>query len=363
MPEHESTFVPAHLALGRYLAGQSRPIAEAAASRLALQFPASMARFGPDGREECVREAEHHLAYLGEAALSDRPAIFAEYVEWARVMLAARDVPTIDLASSLSCLRDAIHEALPDAEVACAARLIDHAQYQLTCPAATSLRSHVVPEQPFGSLTQLFVDLLLAGDRHNASRLILDAVDSGTSVRDVYLHVFQRSQQEIGRLWQLNRVTVAQEHYCSAATQLIMSQLYSRIFNSDRVGRTMVAASVGGDLHEIGIRMVSDFFEIEGWDTFYMGASTPTSTLLETVRTRKPDVVAISATMPYHISAATQLVAALRAARLDSIPRIIVGGRPFLMNEGLWQEVGADASARDAADAVRVAAGLLENAA
>ena len=37
----------------------------------------------------------------------------------------------------------------------------------------------------------------------------------------------------------------------------------------------MVATCIGGELHEIGIRMVADFFEMEGWDTYYLGANTP----------------------------------------------------------------------------------------
>ena len=40
---------------------------------------------------------------------------------------------------------------------------------------------------------------------------------NGISVKDIYLHVFQSSLYEIGRLWQENKITVAQEHYCQYA--------------------------------------------------------------------------------------------------------------------------------------------------
>jgi len=58
----------------------------------------------------------------------------------------------------------------------------------------------------------------------------------------------------------MNEVSVAQEHYCTAATQLIMSQLYPHIFAGEKTERTLIATCVAGDLHEIGIRMVSDLF-------------------------------------------------------------------------------------------------------
>ena len=58
--------------------------------------------------------------------------------------------------------------------------------------------------------------------------------------------MFQLSLREVGRLWQMNQISVAQEHYCTAATQLIMSQLYPYIFSGERRNRTLIAAYAGG---------------------------------------------------------------------------------------------------------------------
>ena len=75
-------------------------------------------------------------------------------------------------------------------------------------------------------------------------------MDAGADVRDIYLWVFQRCLHEVGRLWQTNRISVAQEHFCTASTQMVMSLLYPKVFSSERKGLRMVAACVGGDLHE-----------------------------------------------------------------------------------------------------------------
>ena len=179
-------------------------------------------------------------------------------------------------------------------------------------------------------------------------------------MKDIYLQVFQRSQYEIGRLWQMNKLTVAQEHYCSAATQLIMSLLYPRIFDTKKIGRTLVAACVQGDLHEIGIRVVSDFFEIEGWDTFYLGANTPTSGILDTLAQRRAHVLALSATMTFHVRAVAEVIRAVRGAAASRKVKILVGGYPFNVAPTLWQAVGADAYAPSAGQAVSVANRLVE---
>lgn len=219
--------------------------------------------------------------------------------------------------------------------------------------------SHWLQGNPLADLAQDYLDALLRAERRQASQLVLEAVEQGVGVKDIYLHVFQPSQREIGRLWQVNRVTVAQEHYCTAATQLVMSQLYSHIFGVERVHRRMVATCVGGELHELGVRMVSDFFEMEGWDTYYLGANTPTKSVLKTIESREADILGISATITFHISAVMELVEAVRQSEAGRSVKILVGGRPFNVAPDMWRTVGADAFAHDAQQAVEVAGRLV----
>jgi methanogenic corrinoid protein MtbC1 len=209
--------------------------------------------------------------------------------------------------------------------------------------------------QPLGRLARQYLDALLRAERHTANQLIREAVEAGTSLKDIYLDVFQRTQHEIGRLWQVNQITVAQEHYCTAATQLIMAQLYPYIFSTERTHRKLIVACVSDELHEIGLRILSDFFEMEGWDTFYLGANTPTQSIIKMVADHRPDLLAISATMTFHVQRVAELIAAVRSAGVGQSLKIIVGGYPFNIEPGLWRQVGADGSAPDAPAAVALA--------
>ncbi|MDQ3487480.1 MAG: cobalamin-dependent protein [Acidobacteriota bacterium] len=190
------------------------------------------------------------------------------------------------------------------------------------------------------------------GQRHVASRLVLDAFAAGLPVRDIYLHVFQPAQREVGRLWQLNQITVAEEHYCTAATQLIMSQLYPHVFASEKHGGTLVATCVAGDLHEIGLRMVTDFFEMDGWNTYFLGASTPAQAVVDAVVQQGAQVLGISATMPSHIRRIEEMIRLVRAHPACRGVTILVGGAPFVLAPDLWKKVGASATASDAQEAV-----------
>jgi hypothetical protein len=97
--------------------------------------------------------------------------------------------------------------------------------------------------------------------------------------------------------------------------------------------------------------MVADFFEMDGWDTFYVGANAPARSVAETVAERGADVLAVSATITSHVREVRELVGAVRASAECRGVKVIAGGYPFNVEPALWREVGADATAADAASA------------
>jgi methanogenic corrinoid protein MtbC1 len=97
---------------------------------------------------------------------------------------------------------------------------------------------------------------------------------------------------------------------------------------------------------------------MEGWDTFYLGANAPTTSVLETVAERGADVLAVSVTITTHVRAAASLIDAVRSSDETQDVKIMVGGYPFNVAPELWQKVGADACAHDALESVAVASRL-----
>ena len=350
-----------HCAAATAIEVHSQRLAEATVADDFARRAAYLERFGARGREKYLQDAGYHLSFLADAVGTNCPSLFTDYIGWAKVLLTQLGIPTEDLAENLRCTQRALRQVLPIELAAVACSFVDAAIEQLP-QFPVELPTRLEDGAPLSSLTSAYLEALLRGDRQAASRLILDAVNEGTQVKDLYINVFQGSQYEIGRLWQMNKITVAQEHYCSAATQLIMSLLYPRIFDTKKIGRTLVAASVQGELHEIGIRIVSDFFEIEGWDTSYLGANTPTSGIIDTLVKRRAHVLALSATMTFRVRAVAEVIKAVRAVADCCQVKIFVGGYPFNVASSLWHAVGADAYAPAAGQAVSIANRLLEAA-
>ena len=323
-------------------------------------LPQNRHRIRPDiETSKSLRDIRFHLSYLAEALIHQDATLFLDYIEWVKVLFKGLDIGDEALLVTLQSTSAVIKKHVEQAGWTLVDDLLRQGIERLDV-APDTIDSFIQAEMPLSSLSNRYLDALLAGQRRVAHEIVMDAMASGkATVRELYLHVFQRSQYEIGRLWQTNKVSVAQEHYCTAATQLIMSQLYPYIFTSKRINRQMIAASIGGELHELGIRMVADFFEMEGWDTHYLGANTPEATILETVAEKKPDLLAISATITYNVRSVAQLIAALRKDANTKQIKILVGGYPFNASPTLWQQIGADGFAPDAEAATVRAAELV----
>ena len=342
---------PLNRQVSEALRSQSSALALQMVNREFARHPELEQRYGKIGREKCLQDAGYHLDYLAQAIAADSTDLFIDYIGSAKFMLAKRNIPATDLANMIETMKESLEQGLPPELNQLASDYLDIGLAQLP-RLPDDLPSYMVEGAPLATLANDYLQALLRGERQVACKLVLDAVQQGTAVRDIYLHVFQRTQYEVGRLWQGNEINVAQEHYCSAATQLIMSQLYPHIFGAAKTHGTIVGTCVSGDLHEIGVRILCDFFEMQGWHSHYLGANVPTSSVVQTVLQLKADVVAISATITYHVDAVEKLIVAVRSTPECRNVKILVGGYPFKVAPNLWRTIGADGSANNAEDAV-----------
>lgn len=348
-----------YLQTGQTISARRESLAAAITDRHYAARPELSSRYGARGRDKCTQDALYHLDFLVHAVQIDSPILFTTYVGWAKVMLKSRGIPATDLELTLGCMQEVLSQTLTDPGMRDIAARIIHLAREELARLPDILPTYLIEGEPLADLARNYLDALLHNDTNRAARLVLDAVKGGIGVKDIYLYVFQRTQREIGRLWQTNYLTVAEEHYCTAATQLILAQLYPYLFTGAKTGRRLIAACVNGELHELSARMVSDLFELGGWDTIYLGSSVPTDSITDIVARHRADVLAISATLTTNVGAVATLINSIRNLAAGANIKILVGGYPFNMDPNLWRKVGADASAPDAESAVAAANRLL----
>ena len=310
-------------------------LANAITDEHAAAHPEVFVRWGPVGRTRCLEDARFHLQYLATALDAGSVSMFLDYIGWTKVVLAKRHVGERDLLVNLEILARAVRE-MPDAEAYVRTAIGELPEMSVDVPSCLD------PRAPLWSVASEYLAALLRGSRRDALQIVTNALDGGASLRDVYRHVFEPVQQEIGRLWQLNQVSVAQEHFCTAATQQVMTQLYGRIFGAEKRGKRAVAMCVGGELHEIGLRIIADQLELEGWQTWYLGASVPPANAVQFCVDQKADVLLVSATLPPHLAGVAEVVRLFRARPELAGARVIVGGRAFRNAPEVWRTIGAD---------------------
>ena len=200
-----------------------------------------------------------------------------------------------------------------------------------------------------------YLAAIRSGDRRRAFQVIDTARDAGLDLAGIYLGIFQPALREIGGLWQNNELTVAEEHLATAITEAAMARAYERAFTWRTDGsRTLIAACADVERHEVGLRMLCDLLDLEGWRTTYLGSTVPIDSLATMVLRLRPNVVALSVALSPHLPRLRLMIAAIRSTLGDEQPLIIVGGRPFLDDPSLAERLGADLTAPNAVDAVRL---------
>ena len=130
----------------------------------------------------------------------------------------------------------------------------------------------------------------------------------------------------------------------------------------DRAGAkskgNVVFGTVEGDMHDIGKNIVKTLLEASGFIVHDIGVDQPPASFVDTARTVKADLVAMSALLTTTMSNMIKVIKALEEAGLRDHVRVMVGGAPI--SREFADQIGADGYAPDAVKAVRIAEGLMK---
>lgn len=308
--------------------------------------------------EKSKSDTSYNLNYLAQAVLAGEVKIFSNYYKWLYTVLKERGINDELLKIHLKAIENVLENKFNSEDLKIIKNYLAAAAEDLEHP-ENHYKSFIKEENSLYQEANQYFSFLIDMEREKAVNHILDLVESKIPIEDIYLKIFQPTQYEIGRFWQLNKISVAQEHYATSVTQLAMSQLYPKIFSSFKKGKKALTTCIGNELHELGIRMVADLLELSGWDTIHLGSNTPPTEILNMIEEKGIDLLALSATLPNQLEETRNLIKAIRKNKnLDKL-KVIVGGRIFMQGNDLWKKIGADGFALDAKEAVKVADSLL----
>jgi len=303
-------------------------------------------KYGEKGMIHSLEDAKYNLEYLLSAVETQSPTLIIEYNRWANQLFNRLNLPVNTLLTFYTCTTEVLKEYVQQ-------NILDDDLYNVLedyiVKGAEMLVLDTKPEisfierepNPLKEHLKIYSDYVFNGNKIGAVQYFTElANNTEIDIRFIYKYIIQPFQLELGRLWHTNQINVAQEHYATGISQLAMSTLYNRIFSTPKNGKVFLGTCAQGELHEFGIRMICDYMESCGWDTIYLGANMPSQSIIETIKAKHPDIIALSCTMIFNLSKIKSLISAIKNAEI-TVP-IIVGGYPFIKDIDLWRRIGAD---------------------
>lgn len=308
-------------------------------------------RYAPGAFPTWKAHLTQRIIELAAALAVGEQKLFVSRVTWSRKAFVARERDVDDLRASLAALRDVLAEHLPTDTGADCGAYIDAAIAALDDAGVLLEESELDPSVPHDRIALLYLQQVLEGNVADAIATVRRAAENGLDSRGVYLEVLLPAQREIGRLWHLGDVSVAEEHLVSATTQRSMAVLANTAPAAEPNGKTLVAAAVAGNAHDIGLRAVADLFQLEGWRAIFVGSDVPIRDLPSTLTFFEADLLLLGATLSTHVQKVAETIRIVRD-RCERDVKIVVGGAAFDEAPDLWRRVGGDGYSPTAGGAV-----------
>lgn len=293
---------------------------------------------------------------LAAAVRVGEPELFARRVTWLRRAFKARGSDEAQLRAALTSLRDALDRELPVALRPCVMAPIASALAALDQDVEAG-GTTIDAADAAGRLALEFIAACLEGEPDKAVSLVMNAVESGIPVKDVYLRVILPVQKEVGQLWHLGEVSIAEERLVSETARQLMTLLAAGHAPTQTPRRKLLAASVAGNAHDLGLRVVSDLFRLAGWQSLFLGANVPGDEIARAAQSFGADLIVLNATLTTQLKVLGDSIAAIRQV-VAGTP-ILVGGLVFEGAPELWRQLGADGYAARIDDAVAIGEALL----
>jgi methanogenic corrinoid protein MtbC1 len=204
-----------------------------------------------------------------------------------------------------------------------------------------------------------YLDSLLRGDKRDSRIVIEEALQSGTPTNLVYMEVVWPTMVEIERLLRAEQITPTQEHLATRINRTIVDQLQNKLPRRQARNKKIAVCCTPEELQELGAQIIADLFESDGWDVRFLGGGLTNDDVLTFIHEYAPDILLVYGTSPKQAPSVRQLIDRIRDVNAHPNMQIMVSGGLFNRAEGLWQEIGADAFAATAEQALEIAAGSI----
>lgn len=200
-------------------------------------------------------------------------------------------------------------------------------------------------------LSQKLQRALQQEDKETAVTLSLDALkNERVGVVELYEEILAPALVDVVAEYKDEDDLIWREHVRSGIVRTIIESAYLHVMNvrKDVAGERekIIVMCPEHEDHELGAKMVSHFFKLEGFASTFIGARTPMNTIIQAINIIQPKYLCISVTNYYNIVSVKRTIEKIRAGADENL-MIILGGRAVNANPSVVEQVGADLHLRN----------------
>ena len=203
---------------------------------------------------------------------------------------------------------------------------------------------------------QIYQDVL-KGNRKQIKEHTRLAIESGEQAQAILNEMLLPAIDKVGELFDKGKYFLPQLIASAEAMKLSIEYLEPLLATGDQAEEmpVVVAATVAGDIHDIGKNLVILMMKNHGFQVIDLGKDVPREVIIEKAKEHKASLILLSALMTTTMQ---EMKLVIEYAKMQKVhAKIMVGGA--VVTSEYAKEIGADGYSADAAEAVRVAKQLL----
>ncbi len=207
----------------------------------------------------------------------------------------------------------------------------------------------------FDPLIQAIVEL----DQEKSKKITTDLIEEGHSPIEILEEGIVKGIYGIGTKFEEKEYFLSELILGARISDGCIQIVTPFIPKSDlKTQKTVLLATVKGDLHSIGRNMVALMLEVSGFNVVNLGEDIPSHTIIEQAEKSNADIIGMSALLLTTMSSQAEVIQMLSEMGLREKYKVMVGGACTSQE---WSDsIGADGWSADAMGAVRVAKTLCE---
>jgi len=196
-------------------------------------------------------------------------------------------------------------------------------------------------------------ELLIARDSDRVIEITNKVISDGHNPMELMDEAFIPAINEVGELFGCGQMFLPElieaANAMKAATDIVNEALESGP-TEQKEKKTVVVASVAGDVHDIGKCIVVSLMKANGFEVYDLGRDVSTEAIIEKAVAVNADVIGTSALLTTTMMQQKVLEETLRSEGLRDRFKTIIGGAPVTKR---WAaKIGADAYAETAPEGV-----------